>query len=403
MQLLQHHLIQEADDINLYVQFMKPELRHAPINESGRVAYIGESSNFPLLVDDDPKSSELVHYQLPENSRDSWVKLAKIGNDEVDILRQRGALSLPHWRLCDDLIESYFKWVAPVLPVINRSQFMRQYRDPDNPPSLLLLHAIFLAGSITWKDGIAIPPNTFYKRTKAFYDTGYEDDRIITVQALILIGWYWEKSGDVGQAFYWNGLAATIAQGSGMHRSTKLSPLSKADKRLWKRIWWTVFVRDQSVSFHGQLVQVQTKDSDVEMACEDDFIDEEYPPDLLHVQFFLQNVSLCMIMSTLLPLQQSTPSKTLSHSLTILMRTERALRCWLKACPKELSWEESNYNFWSASLYCSYNITLSFLYPANSRALHIGSSDLWTKQTFEGPRHLLQERYLIGQAEIESG
>lgn len=34
---------------------------------------------------------------------------------------------------------------------------------------------------------------TFYKRAKALYDANYEDDRVTIVQALILMGWYWES------------------------------------------------------------------------------------------------------------------------------------------------------------------------------------------------------------------
>jgi hypothetical protein len=57
---------------------------------------------------------------------------------------------------------------------------------------------------------------TFYKRAKALYDSDYEDDRIVTLQALILLGWYGEETGDVTKnVFYWNGLATTVAQGSG--------------------------------------------------------------------------------------------------------------------------------------------------------------------------------------------
>jgi hypothetical protein len=33
---------------------------------------------------------------------------------------------------------------------------------------------------------------TFYKRAKALYDANYEDDRVTIVQALVLLGWYWE-------------------------------------------------------------------------------------------------------------------------------------------------------------------------------------------------------------------
>jgi hypothetical protein len=60
---------------------------------------------------------------------------------------------------------------------------------------------------------------TFYKRAKALFDANYEDDRVTIVQALILMGWYWEGPEDVTKnVFYWTRVAIVVAQGSGMHR-----------------------------------------------------------------------------------------------------------------------------------------------------------------------------------------
>jgi hypothetical protein len=400
MQLLENHLLHEADDSNLYLQFLKPEVRNAPIIEPGRIAYLGEASNFPLLVDDDPGLINVVHYQLPEYFKDSRAKLAKMENTEIDMLRQRGALSLPPWKVCDDLVELYFKWVAPALPVINRSRFMRQYKDPNNPPSLLLLQAIFLAGSTASRTGTPITGKAFYKRAKALYDAGYEDDRIITVQALVLIGWYWEKSGDrVEDVSYWNGLAIAVAIGSGIHRSAERSPLNKTDKSLWRRIWWTLFVRDRSAALLGQVVQIHTDDSDIEMICEDDLIDEEYPLDPIHVQFFLQCVRLCILVGAILPPQNSW---ALPRRATAPARFELLFSEWLKACPEELIWEEASYNFWSASLHCSYKAALSFLHGQPVSALPIDGA-WWARKRLDGPGHLLQLEYIVDQPETESG
>jgi hypothetical protein len=75
---------------------------------------------------------------------------------------------------------------------------MRRYRDAKNPPSLLLLQAILLAGSRVCNNPQLMDANgsttpaamTFYKRAKALYDANYEDDRVTIVQSLILMGWY---------------------------------------------------------------------------------------------------------------------------------------------------------------------------------------------------------------------
>ena len=191
---------QQATEDNAYAQFMKPKFARAPIKEAGRVAYLGESSNLSLLVQDRHGTTDVVHYPLPPNIRGSRARLTDLDNLEIDILHQRGAFLLPPKPLCDELVDAYFKWVAPVVPIINRSRFMRHYRDPKNPPSLLLLQAILLAGSRVCTNPQLMDANgsttpaamTFYKRAKALYDANYEDDRVTIVQALVLLGWYWE-------------------------------------------------------------------------------------------------------------------------------------------------------------------------------------------------------------------
>jgi hypothetical protein len=229
-----------------YAQYMKPKFARAPIKEAGRVAYLGESSNLSLLVQDRHGTTDVVHYPLPENVRGARARINELDNVEIDILHQRGAFLLPPRALCDELVDAYFQWIAPVVPVINRTKFMRKYRDNKNPPSLLLLQAILLAGSRVCNNPQLMDANgsttpaamTFYKRAKALYDANYEDDRVTIVQSLILMGWYWEgpegkaqdkeptvpyNQSDVAadvtkNVFYWSRVAVIVAQGSGMHR-----------------------------------------------------------------------------------------------------------------------------------------------------------------------------------------
>ncbi|CAI7649778.1 unnamed protein product [Penicillium bialowiezense] len=372
---------QEASANNAYAQFMKPKFARAPIKEAGRVAYLGESSNLSLLVQDRHGTTDVVHYPLPPNVRGSRARLTDLDNLEIDILHQRGAFLLPPKQLCDELVEAYFKWVAPVVPIINKSRFMRHYRDPKNPPSLLLLQAILLAGSRVCTNQQLMDANgsttpaamTFYKRAKALYDANYEDDRVTIVQALVLLGWYWEGPEDVTKnVFYWTRVAMVVAQGSGMHRSVEMSQLNKPDKRLWKRIWWTLFTRDRSVAVAlGRPIGINTDDSDVEMVTEDDFIEDEldspaeYPADPVHVQFFLQYVKLCEIMGLVLSQQYSVASKSRRMNAMDLTHSDMALADWLQNCPKEVCWQRSRHHFWAALLHSNYYTTLCLLHRAH--------------------------------------
>lgn len=199
-QLPEQYLEHQRQSNGTYAQYMKPKFARAPIKEAGRVAYLGESSNLTLLVQDHHGTNDVVHYPLPDTHRGARARITELDELEIRILHERGAFLLPPRQLCDELVEDFFTWIAPVVPVINRSKFMRRYRDSKNPPSLLLLQAILLAGSRVCSNPQLMDANgsttpaamTFYKRAKALYDANYEDDRVTIVQALILMGWYWE-------------------------------------------------------------------------------------------------------------------------------------------------------------------------------------------------------------------
>ena len=372
---------QQGQDHQAYAQSMKPKFARPPINEVGRVAYLGESSNLTLLVHDRHGTADVVHYPLPENVRGSRARLTELNNVEINILRQRGAFILPSKALCDEIVDSYFKWVAPIIPVINRSRFMRQYRDLKNPPSLLLLQAILLAGSrvctnpqLRDANGSTTPAALkFYKRAKALYDAEYEDNPVTIVQALVLMGWYWESPEDVTKnVFHWSRVATIVAQESGMHRSVEGSQVSTADRRLWKRIWWTLFTRDRSIAVTlGRPVHINTDNSDVEMVSDDDFIEDEgdgtakFTQDPVHVQFFLQYVKLCEVMGLVLSQKYSVASKARHQNAIDLTHSDMALADWLQDCPKEVYWEMPRHHFWSALLHSNYYSTLCLLHRAH--------------------------------------
>lgn len=144
-------------------------------------------------------------------------------------------------------------------------------------------------------------------------------------------------------------------------RSVESSQLSRSDKRLWKRIWWTLFSRDRSVAVAlGRPVAINPEDSDVEMISEDDFLEDEpdrpseFAPDPTHVQFFINYVKLCEIMGLVLSQQYSVASKFRRTNAIDLTHSDMALADWLQHCPKEVYWERSRHHFWAALLHANY-------------------------------------------------
>lgn len=110
----------------------------------------------------------------------------------------------------------------------------------------------------------------------------------------------------------------------------------------------------------GRPIHINTEDSDVEMISEEDFVEDEeglpseYPPDKIHVEFFMQYVRLCEIMGLVLSQQYSVASKARRLNAIDLTHSDMALASWLQNCPKEVCWEKPRHHFWSALLHSNY-------------------------------------------------
>jgi hypothetical protein len=344
---------------------------------------------------------EHIGYTAPVSSTSVSARLEKLDRIEVEILIRKGALMMPPKSLCDDLVDSYFQWIHPIIPIINRARFMRQYHDRDNPPSLLLLQAVILAASrvssnplLTDSNGSTVTAScTFYKRAKALYDANFETDRVTVVQSLILIGWHWDGVDDVVKnIYYWGRVAIIIAQDTGMHRSVEASHLSSADKKLWKRIWWTLVTRDRSIAVaFGRPVIINLDDCDVEALQESDFIDDDedhewyaiytYHPDPSQVQFFLRYVELSKIMGRIQTTLYS--ASTIGHqNMAEVLRIDKSLTNWLRDCPDILFWPRCRQSFWASLLHLNYYTAVCMVHRF---PLSVGSSETSLQETWNHP------------------
>ncbi|KAF5127085.1 Cutinase transcription factor 1 alpha [Metarhizium anisopliae] len=176
---------------------------------------------------------------------------------------------------------------------------------------------------LTDVNGSTVPAScTFYKRARALYDANFETDRVTVVQLLISMEW---RGGCRKNVYYWGRRAIIVAQDTCIHRSVQESLLRNADKKPWKRIWWTPVTRHHSIAVEfGRPLIMNLDDCDVETLHHGNFIDQEdcaglavhtYRPDPVHVHYFLRYVELSKIMgrihlslySALLTGQQNMP------------------------------------------------------------------------------------------------
>lgn len=133
-----------------------------------------------------------------------------------------------------------------------------------------------------------------------------------------------------------------------------------SEKRLQKRIWWTLYTRDRAVAVaFGRPLHINPEDCTIEPLISNDFIEldeqscSEYPADKLHAQFFMKYVELCKLMESGLCLTLSSRS-TQANKKIEAAQCEIGLNEWLTSCPPELQWRQSHQNFWSAILHSTF-------------------------------------------------
>lgn len=116
---------------------------------------------------------------------------------------------------------------------------------------------------------------------KAFYDVDRSVDKLLLIQSVLLMSFWYTDAQDHTGASHWIGIAITLAQGIGIHRSPSSqsrgnNQLATDDRqRVSRRLWWTCIVRDRWVSLaKGRPMRIHDEDCDAPFPCADDMLYE---------------------------------------------------------------------------------------------------------------------------------
>lgn len=277
--------------------------------ERVRIAYIGtEVTNLTHLIDlEHSEAARVLHHPYPH------IKPPLAWRPDVnasDNLRSPNLLqdlcSFPAKDVRDDLVDSFFAYIHPYLPIIDEFEFRNRYNDPQNPPPLLLLQSVLLAGAhASHHPRVAQARSTvmavLFRRAKTLFDMRHENDRMNLVQAAILFTWHIENADSVSSnSWYWSGVACRIAFGIGMHRDLSRNSLGrfpKNDRRLYRRIWWTLFqIESTSALEHGRPSMIHLEDFDQPLLEMDDLRDSnEIINSKIRFEYCCRKTELCFI------------------------------------------------------------------------------------------------------------
>jgi len=220
---------------------------------------------------------------------------------------------LPDQETQDHLLELYFTYVHPCLPVIHKTTFLEIYKhglvscdSPGSPtsanssnssspfnrrrtriPTVLLL-AMFAIAERYSSSHSPPPPQDgsmwaagdgYLDKAKVILDSTYAVSRPSTVQALLLLGYREVGIGAMAQAWVYIGMAVRMAQDLGMHRSADGWARVGLGGRLFnewelqerKRIWYASIIMDKYVSTYiGRPLAIFDRDYDTPLASEEE-------------------------------------------------------------------------------------------------------------------------------------
>lgn len=175
-------------------------------------------------------------------------------------LHCQGAFDVLHEELRNAIITSYVHFIHPQLPVLDIHELLQALatNGRDCKVSLLLLQAILLSGC-TFVEMEYVTQAGFESRmslrrqladrVRLLYDFDCEPDRLILVQSLTLMTSWQEYGDEVKHLRHWIGIAYNISIFIGLNKDPESSSLPLHRKHLWKRVWWSCYMKDRMLAF----------------------------------------------------------------------------------------------------------------------------------------------------------
>ncbi|KAF4987175.1 hypothetical protein FDECE_15556 [Fusarium decemcellulare] len=334
----------------------------------------GENAGQPLLHHTGPSYSSST---LPTESRGSHHS-PSIRPEELAFLEAMGAFEAPASNILEELVAVFLDTVFPIYPIVNRQEFLQQHKARKTP--WILLHALcsvsatFCSPHILYRAGFETRQQArwlFYSRAKALFDVGYETNKIVLLQVAILMSFWGGGPNDNWNFYSWIGMAVTIAETIGCHRSMAGTSIQPQDRCLLKRLWWVLVVRDaSSATLIGRPFKVNLDHCDVDALSTADFQHDMAPTQSSASQntshsvlYQIHATKLAIILRRII-LARFQPR--LEPSATPASLREM-LADWRSHLPPELNWSRNvgeHLNIFASTLSTTYNYNLILTYLA---------------------------------------
>ncbi|PCH37572.1 hypothetical protein WOLCODRAFT_84184 [Wolfiporia cocos MD-104 SS10] len=297
------------------------EVGQLSLNEDEQVRFHGKMSGLHLLAVKDRADGRHDGgiWRFPKAR--VWPPLPPTASTQAKGL-ENFAPRLPDQGTQELLLELYWTYVHPALPIVHKHAFMEDFRNSpamsaDSPyseasdgasprsgagsspaapkrrgrvPTLLLLAMFAIAARYSAATSADVPApeegrmwaagDAYLEDAKVILDSSYAASRPSTVQALLLLAYREVGIGAMAQAWLFVGMAVRMAQDLGLHKRAEMwarvgrtlfTPVELQERR---RVWFGCVVMDKYVSAYiGRPVAIFERDFDTELPSIDEVPD----------------------------------------------------------------------------------------------------------------------------------
>ncbi|KAI8072175.1 fungal-specific transcription factor domain-containing protein [Gilbertella persicaria] len=182
------------------------------------------------------------------------------------------------------LLKIYFSHIHPILPVIDKTEFLKQYRDRVNTfPSGELLNAMFgaaarfvecesleparkrrLPSDAVWDVPVGWS-NQFFDQAEYIISKWSTTPTVSMIQAIVLIlNHRGDRDSKSSACWQLGGFAIRLAHLLGLHRNCDDWDVPRNEKETRKRIWWALYITDRfQTAILGRPINLRDEDINV--------------------------------------------------------------------------------------------------------------------------------------------
>ena len=281
---------------SMFEEFLNRQgAQHEGVFEKCGVVFLGQSSPFTFALEELQKGKRPDLHDtgfgfpfLPKKPEDpkaaecNEVHGSHMSVQDINYLCTKGAFTYPKPEVLKMLFDAFSTRFHPLYSIVNIKELAKTHQQQKLP--WLLLHTVCLIGATFCDQNIVHcagfksrwhARRAFYNKAKVLFDLGYETNKIILLQAVLMLSFWGPQMKSYWNPCSWVGFAVTIAESLGIQRAASSAHLADTDHRgLLRRLWWTVVRRDAyCAALLGRPFRINMSQCDTPMLILEDFDD----------------------------------------------------------------------------------------------------------------------------------